>query len=218
MIKNILAIIITIGFGLTSFITTQAEEISQKRDLASFEKIVIKDAGVSLDVRVGEDFSVTLKGSAQWANRMTTKVEGNALVITRQDRKKRSVNFNGDNYIIITMPKFTGLKVNGAVDAEISGIDSDKLKFEVNGAGNIEVKGSCGRLKVDLNGAGNFEGPDLKCKDVKVTINGAGNVETYGSNSANLTINGFGNIDLYGNPPEINKDKSWFSNITIHKK
>ncbi|VAW03734.1 hypothetical protein MNBD_ALPHA01-1610, partial [hydrothermal vent metagenome] len=30
-------------------------------------------------------------------------------------------------------------------------------------------------------------------------------------------INGFGNIDLYGNPKEINKDKSWFSNITVHK-
>jgi len=218
MIKNIIAIIIAAGFGLTSFITTQAEEISQKRDLTQFERIVIEDAGVSLGVKVGKDFSVILKGSEQWVNRMTAKVEGNALVISRQERKKKSIHFNGDNRIIITMPTFTGLKVNGAVDAEISGIDSDKLKFEVNGAGNIVVKGTCGSLKLDLNGAGNFEGPDLKCEDVKITINGAGNVETYGSKSANLTINGFGNIDLYGNPPEINKDKSWFSNITIHKK
>lgn len=218
MIKNILTVVIALGLNLISLSAPQAGEVSQTRDLTSFDRIVIKGAGVSLDVSVGRDFSVTVKGNQQWADRLTTTLEGNALVISRKERKNKSVNFDGDNSIIVTMPKFTGLKVNGAVDAKISGINSEKLKFEVNGAGNIVVSGRCGRLKVDLNGAANFEGMELKCEDVKIGINGAGNVEIYGSKSANLTINGFGNIDLYGNPPEVNKDKSWFSNITIHKK
>lgn len=216
MKKIILAI--AAGFSLMSGPIAQAEDVEDRRTVPSFEKIVIRDAGVSLDVRVGKDLSVTLKGMEGWANDLKTTVEGNTLIISREERRYISVSINSPNRIIITMPKFTGLKVNGAVDAKISGIESEKLSFEVNGAGNINVDGTCGTLKVDLNGAANFEGRKLKCENVKIGINGAGNVETYGSKSANLEINGFGNIDLYGNPPQINQDKSWFSNITVHKK
>lgn len=194
----------------------QARDVEESRDLSSFEKIIIENTGVGLDVTVGKDFSVTLKGSEKWLKNITTNIKGDALVIGRADKKNKSVNIDSDNRVIITMPKFTGLEVNGAVDAEISGIDSENLDFEVNGAGNIEVTGKCGELNIEVNGAGNFEGEDLKCEDITVEINGAGNVEVYGSKSADLEINGMGNIDVYGNPKDIDKDKNWFSNITIH--
>jgi len=213
---------IAAGFSLMTmaFVSighVMANEKTQSLDLSSFERIVIQKTGIALDVNVGRDFSVTLKGSEKWLAKIDVNVADNALVIGRKDGKRKSTNFDSDNKIIVTMPKFSGLEVNGAVDAHISGVDSDSLAFDVNGAGNIEVKGKCGRLKVDLNGAGNFSGRGLKCETVAIDINGAGNVEAYGTKSADLDINGMGNIDLYGNPQEIIKDKSWFSNITIHK-
>ena len=221
MKKTVSIAAVVAGFGLMGVIGAQgialAGDVTETRDHASFEKIVIEDTGVGLDVRVGEDFSVTLKGPDSWADKITTKVVGNALVIGQIKKKKKSINIDSDHRVIITLPKFTGLEVNGAVDADITGVDSENLKFEINGAGNIEIEGTCGTLDIDLNGAGNFEGEDLKCEEVNVEINGAGNVEVYGSQSADLEINGMGNIDLYGNPKHINKDKSWFSNITIHK-
>lgn len=216
MKKTVLTIAITAGFSLMGAAIAQAGDVTESRDHASFEKIIIKDAGLGLDVRVGKEFSVTLKGPEKWIKRMTTSVENNALVISRTKKKEKSINIDSDNRIIITMPKFTALEVNGAVDADISGVDSENLNFEVNGAGNIEITGKCVKLNIDLNGAANFEGEDLKCEDVYVEINGAGNVEVYGSKSAALDINGMGNIDLYGNPEKVSKDKSWFSNITIH--
>ena len=193
-----------------------ADDVTESRDLSAFEKIVIDDTGVGLDVRVGKTFSVTLKGPESWIRKITTKADHNILVIGQIKKKKKSINIDSDNRVIITMPKFTGLNVNGAVDADITGVESENIKFEINGAGNIEIEGTCVNLSIDLNGAGNFEGEDLKCEDVNVEINGAGNVEAYGSKSADLEINGIGNIDLYGNPKDVNKNKSWFSNITIH--
>ncbi len=215
MKKTASMIAITAGFSLMGVAIAQAGDVTESRDHSSFERIIIDDAGVGIDVIVGGDFSVTVRGSEKWVDRITTTVDHDALVISRKEKK--TVNFGSDNRIIITMPSFTGLEVEGAVDADISGVDGEKLDFEIDGAGNIEIKGKCGRLKVDINGAGNFEGRDLKCEDVRIKINGAGNVKAYGSKSADLEINGFGNIDLYGKPKEINKDKSWFSNITIHK-
>ena len=208
------------GLSLMGLVGAQdislAKEATESRDLSAFEKIIIVDTGVGLDVRIGKDFSVILKGSEGWLKKITTKVEHNALVIGHIKKKNKSVNIDSDNRVIITMPKFTGLKVNGAVDADIKDVDSEDLEFEINGAGNIEIDGTCVTLSIDLNGAGNFEGQDLKCENVRIEINGAGNVEVYGSKSADLDINGMGNIDLYGNPKDVKKDKSWFSNITIH--
>ncbi|MBL4801037.1 MAG: DUF2807 domain-containing protein [Emcibacter sp.] len=211
-------IAIAAGFSLLALAMAQAGDVTEGRDLRAFEKIIIDGVGIELDVDVGKDFSVLLKGSEKWLGRITTKVEDNTLVIARKDGKKNIFNFDSDNLVIITMPKFLALEVNGAVDADISGVDSENLLFGINGAGNIEVDGICGQLTVELNGAANFEGEDLKCEDIKISINGAGNVETYASKSADLDINGVGNIDLYGNPKVITQDKSWFSNIEIHVK
>ncbi|PCI33470.1 MAG: hypothetical protein COB54_03990 [Alphaproteobacteria bacterium] len=220
MRKTVSIAALVAGFSLLGMIgaldVALAKDITESRDLSSFEKIIIADTGVGLDVRVGKAFSVTLRGPEKWLSKITTRVEDNALVIGHLKKKKKSVNIDSDNRVIITMPKFTGLEVNGAVDADITGVDSENLTFEINGAGNIEIDGTCVTLNIDLNGAGNFEGEDLKCEDVKVEINGAGNVEVYGSNSADLEINGMGNIDLYGDPKDVSKEKSWFSNITIH--
>ncbi len=216
MKKTVSTIAIATGFSLMGVAIAQAGDITEKRDLSSFEKIIIDDTAVGIDVMVGEDFSVTLEGPEKWVKRITAHVEDNAIIFSRTNKKKKTINIDSDNRVIITMPKFTALEVNGAVDAKIEGVDSEKLDFRVNGAGNIEIKGKCGMLNVSLNGAGNFEGEKLRCKNITVEINGAGNVEAYGSKSANLEINGMGNIDLYGNPEDVSKNKSWFSNITIH--
>jgi len=216
MKKILLIVVIAAGFNLMQGAILQAKDITESRDLSAFNKIAVEGAEASLKVTVGGDFSVTLSGEDDWMGKIFTRVEEGTLIISRKNKNK-NIHFTSDNKIIITMPKFTGLEINGAVDAHISHIDSDKLSFEVNGAGNINVSGKCAKLNVTLNGAANFEGEKLICEDVNAVINGVGNIETYGSKTADLTINGMGNIDLYGNPEKVTKDKSLFSNITIHK-
>ncbi len=208
---------IAAGISLMGVAIAQAGDITESRDLSAFDKITIDNMGVGLDVRVGENFSVTLKGTEKWAKKIFTSVDGDTLVIERKDKSSTAKQISSDNRVIVTMPEFSALTVNGAVDANLSGIEGRKIDFKINGASNIKVSGKCAKLDITLNGASNFEGRKLKCEDVTVRINGVGNVEAFGAQSADLTINGMGNIDFYGNPKEIDKDKGWFSNITIHK-
>lgn len=223
MKKTVSMIAIAAGLSLMGVAIVQSGENAttdhtESRDHSAFENISISDTAVGLDVKMGDRFSVTVTGPEDWVGKLITEVNGDTLVISHKKKKKKGINFNSDHRVTVVMPKFKSLKVNGAVDAHFYEIESEHLEFEVKGAGNIEVDGRCGTLDVTLDGAGNFDGGDLKCENVQVEINGAGNAEVYGSESAILDINGIGNIDLYGNPQNVEKDKSMFSNITVHKK
>lgn len=218
MKKPLLIMAMMVAGQGTSLAADNAKDMTEVRSHTGFDHIVIEDTSASLEIQVGKEFSVTLEGSEKWIKRTTTSVTKGSLVIGPVDKKKKTINYKSNHLIVITMPAFTGLDVNGAVEADIAGVESDELSFELNGAGHIEVRGTCGRLNVALNGAGNFEGGRLKCEDVTAQINGAGNIEAYGSKSADVEINGVGNIDIYGQPSKVTEEKSWFSNITIHDK
>ena len=194
-----------------------ADEKSVNHDHDGFEMIRIDNVGIQLDVTVGEDFEIEVEGDEELVDTLLLKVRGDKLVRYRDDDKDFWNGRGGDSLkVIISMPKFTGLDLRGAVDAHIKGVDSEQVEFDLKGAGNIEVEGQCKWLIIDLKGAGNVEADDLECEEVDVDLKGAGNIEVYASVKVNAEINGMGNIDVYGDPEDVTKSDGWFSHISIH--
>lgn len=209
------------GAGLVAvFVMSQganADDISIKHDLEDFDQIRLDNVGIQLDVSVGEDFSIEVSGEEDLVETLLLKVRGDKLVIYRDDGHKVWDRRGNDSpFVKITMPSFTGFDLRGAVDANIRGVDSDEVEFDLKGAGNIEVEGKCRWLILDLRGAGNVEAEDLICEEVDVNLKGAGNIEVHASEKVNAEINGMGNIDVYGNPNEVEKNDGWLSHISIH--
>lgn len=195
----------------------KADEITVKRDLQGFDKIRIDEVGIEIDVMVGEDYSIEIEGEEEIVDHLLMRVRGEKLVIYKDGDKKIWDRAGTDSpKVTITMPKFTGLDLRGAVDADIKGVDSEEVEFDLKGAGNIEVEGKCGWLILDFKGAGNIEAEDLQCRQVEVDLKGAGNIEIFASEKVDADISGMGNIEVYGNPDEVTKNDGWFSNITIH--
>ena len=194
-----------------------ADDITVIHDLSGFEKVRINNVGLELEIKVGEAFEIIVDGHEVNVNNLVLDVEGDTLVIHRKDGK-RTWNRRGNSHleVEIKMPKFSGLELRGAVDAEIEGVDSDLVEFDLKGAGNIEIEGRCKKLTVELKGAGNFEAEDLECEEVDVELSGAGNIEVYASREINAEINGIGNIDVFGDPEKVTRDDGWLSNISIH--
>lgn len=194
-----------------------ADEITVSHDHDGFEIIRIDNVGIQLEVTVGEDFEIEVEGEEELVETLLMKVRGDKLVLYRDDDKDFWDGRGGDSpKVIISMPKFTGLDLRGAVDAHIEGVDSERVEFDLKGAGNIEVEGKCKWLIIDLKGAGNVEADDLECEEVDVDLKGAGNIEVYASKKVDAQINGMGNIDVYGDPEEVTKSDGWFSHISIH--
>ncbi len=206
-----------IAFVLVSILPSFADDISVKYDHKDFDQIRIDNVGVELNVSVGEDYSIEVEGEEELVETLLLKVRGDKLVIYRDDDKKMWEGRGNDSLkVTVSMPKFTGFDLRGAVDAEIKGVDSDEVEFDLKGAGNIEVEGKCRWLIVDLKGAGNVDAEDLKCQEVDVALKGAGNIGVYASERIDAEIKGMGNIDVYGNPSDVKKEDGWFSNISIH--
>lgn len=194
-----------------------AQDISVKHELDGFDQIRIDNVGIQLEVEVGNNFSIEVTGEEELVETLLLKVRGDKLVIYRDDDHKVWDGRGSDSPLVkISMPSFTGFDLRGAVDADITGVDSDEVEFDLKGAGNIEVEGKCGWLIIDLKGAGNVEADNLICEEVDVTLKGAGNIEVHASKRVDADINGMGNIDVYGNPREVKKDDGWLSHISIH--
>lgn len=217
MAKIFSAFIVFISILMIGLSPIKADEITVKRDLQGFDKIRIDEVGIEIDVIVGEDYSIEIEGEEEFIDHLLMRVRGEKLVIYKDGDKKIWDRAGTDSpKVTITMPKFTGLDLRGAVDADIKGIDSEEVEFDLKGAGNIEVEGKCGWLILDFKGAGNIEAEDLQCKQVEVDLKGAGNIEVFASEKVDADISGMGNIEIYGNPDEVTKNDGWFSNITVH--
>jgi hypothetical protein len=221
MTKRYSNIYFSIMVFLTSILAltvmSKAAEKTVKFELSNFNEIRIDEVGLELDVNVGEDFSVEVEGDEELLDHLLMKVRGGKLVIYKDGGKKVwDHSGNSGPHVIISMPEFIGLELRGAIDAEIKGVDSDEVEFDIKGAGNIEVEGKCNWLIIDFKGAGNIEAEDLICKEVDIDLKGAGNIEVYASEKVDADIKGMGNIDVYGSPEEVTKSDGWFSNISIH--
>ena len=190
--------------------------ITKDLDLPAFTSIRVKGA-IQLEVAVGESQEVVLEATDEWLDRILMEVDEDELVIDMKTRK-RGFNFESDNSptVTIKMPSLTGFRVDGAVDADIANVDAESFDFEMRGAGDIDISGSCKSLEVDVRGAGDINLEDLKCGAVKVELKGVGDVSVYASDSINAVLAGMGNIDVYGGPKKVNKRVGGFGTIDIN--
>ena len=183
------------------------------KGLDAFNSILIK-GGMELNIEVGPGFSVEVTGDDYRASDVEFIVDDGELTIDMPDRGRRFWD-DADIAVSITMPEMVGIRVDGAVDAEIDGIDSDVFELDLRGAGDIELSGTCGDLTVDVRGAGDIDAEDLKCKDVKVELRGAGDVTVFAKESIDARLAGIGNIDVMGKPENVRKRLGGLGNISI---
>ncbi|MDG1438089.1 MAG: DUF2807 domain-containing protein [Emcibacteraceae bacterium] len=221
MTKRFSNLNLSITLMMVSFLaltnTGYADEKTIEFDLTDFNEIRIDEVGLELDVTVGEDFKVEVIGEDELLDHLLMRVRRGKLVIYKDGGKSIwDHSGNSSPHVIISMPEFNGLELRGAIDADIKGVDSDEVEFDIKGAGHIVIEGKCNWLNIDFKGAGNIEADKLKCKKVDVDLKGAGNIEVYASEKVDADIKGMGNIEVYGNPEDVTTDGGWFSNISIH--
>lgn len=189
------------------------DRVTEVREMAEFTKIHIKGA-IKLLVKGGEDQNVTVEVDEDFAKRLITEVIDGTLVIDMDSKGKR--RWKGPSVeVAISMQTLEAIELDGAMDAAFTNLSGSDLDVDINGAGNLEIEGTCGTLKVRLSGAGNIEAEDFKCKNVDIRLSGAGNIEAYATESANVHLAGIGNIDVTGSPKEVSKKKGGFGNIDI---
>ena len=198
--------------GWRSSIEPSGREESRTLEVADFEALALRGS-YKLELTAGQAYRVTLTGDTALLDKVDAAVEGQTLRIGLEEGMRWGDI--GQLEARVGLPTLRALTIDGRVDAMLAALDSDNLALTINGAGEIEANGVCGRLSLTTNGAGDFAGRELRCKSVAITINGAGDAAVYASQSLSSTINGVGNVTVYGNPPSVSKTRSGFGSVTI---
>ncbi len=175
-----------------------AQETSEIRDVSEFSRIVVEGA-LDIEIRVGERQEVEVSTDRGYLGRVETRVDGNTLYISQEGRRWRDIDLE----VTISVENLNAFIIEGAADADISGIDTDNFLLEIDGAGDVTLEGTCGDVEIEINGAGDIDAEEFECKTVDITINGAGDADVYASESVRAVLNGVGDITVYGNPSRV---------------
>ena len=187
-------------------------QITETFDFEDFDAIAV--SGVyELDVKVGGNYSITLKGAADEMDNVEVKQEGRELSLGSK-RKWRKGNRDGIT-ATITLPDLRDVQVSGVASGDFTGIDADDFELHVSGVAEVDIDGKCNSLEAHVSGVGELDASELKCKNADVHLSGVGEVAVYASDYADISASGVGEVDVYGNPEKVDKSKSLFTEINI---
>ena len=190
-----------------------AADKTETRDFKAFSKIELRGSA-DIFVEAGKEQSVTITGTEKRLARVETFVEGDTLIIKQKGRSWSGSSLD----FTINMKTLDSFVVEGAADVTLKNIKSDDFELMIAGAGDVDIKGTCGKAEIEIAGAGDIDARHFKCKEVEVTINGAGDAEVYASESARATINGVGDVTIFGNPKTTRPRINGFGSIDVVEK
>ena len=182
---------------------TGAYAATEDRDVDAFTEIEI-DGAMELIVQVGGSQSVTIETEDEDdLDRVETEVRRGRLVIDQRGR-----HWDNELTVRITVPSLNGLFVDGAAEAELTGLNAEDFVLRIAGAADVFMSGTCGSVEYRIDGAGDVDAEEFECRNVEILVNGAGDLDVYASESIEATLNGVGDVKVYGNPtsvrPQIN--------------
>ena len=163
----------------------------------------------------GEVTKVTVETAENRMDDVETYVRGDTLVIDMSSSGRRNYWRNVDVDVVIAIKSLEGIEVMGAVEADIKGVDSERLEIEIKGAADLNIEGKCGELDLDVRGAGDISASDLKCESVEVDVAGAGNASVYATDKVDADVAGVASIQVYGKPKTVRKHVGGLGSISI---
>ncbi|MCB2112699.1 MAG: DUF2807 domain-containing protein [Parvularculaceae bacterium] len=183
----------------------------EKRVVEAVDFTEIEIKGVfELEVRVGDDYSVTLSGRREDLDRTRAHVESGRLVLdTEQKGEGRRISaVKRGVTAVVMLPALDAIEIEGVVDADISGVNADKFSADLSGVGEVDLSGVCVSFQAEISGIGEVDAKNLECQDVRVEVSGIGDTRIYASRSADADLTGIGRIEIYGSPANVSKTQT----------
>lgn len=223
-LSTLFVIFIIFSTGCTFNMITEkgsGKLVKEEKNVADFNAVNMQCAG-NVYVKQGEQES------------MMIETDDNIISMLRYDIKKGKLiiyseaNINPTKLnVYVTMINVKGLKMSGSgtIKAEtplraedmhirmdgsgtitIDELSAAKTISEINGSGNINLKGKTSENKIEINGSGNFNAKDFEAENTKIEINGSGDCYVTAKSALNVEIAGSGNVNYKGEPNKIHQE------------
>jgi hypothetical protein len=178
---------------------------SESRTLKTFTSIEI-GASADVTVRFGETQSVVVETDDNILPLVETRVQGNKLVIGQPIGT--DLNPRLGIQVTIVMKSLDRVTISGSGNVTISGMDTNLVRFEIPGSGDITAQGTVDTVNATIKGSGNIFCGDLQAKSADVRISGSGDVTVYASENLSANISGSGTVLYRGDPAMVDQSVS----------
>ncbi|WP_411820771.1 head GIN domain-containing protein [Hyphococcus formosus] len=193
--------------------TTTASAETETYSFAGFSKLDVS-AGVNVDVRVGEDYSVSAEGNQKAIDSLRFELDDDTLEIGR----KRGSLFSGRHgkvTVYVELPRLEEVDVSSGSSLEAENIDAAEFEASVSSGARTELHGKCVDLDADGSSGASLDADDFKCEHAKADVSSGANLRIFAAKRIDADASSGGNITVYGNPKQTRIDKSSGGNISI---
>ena len=199
----------------------------------SIEGIHFVSGGIELTIDPALEDNITMSAPQAVMDTVKVKIDHENGVIAISGNEKlsfseaeleitvgvpvKSLSVEGGVEVDAVLPevKDFSLDVAGAVDGEIRFGSLEALDVEIDGAGSLELSGSCAKAEVTVNGAGSIDAETLICTDAEVTINGAGSCQIHVTDTLDAEVNGVGSVRYFGKTQTVNRAVDGLGTVSV---
>jgi putative autotransporter adhesin-like protein len=168
----------------------------QARSLPPFTGVELAGAN-NVIVQVGVRQSVIVHADSNLLTRVTTRVRSGRLVI---GTTPGNLSAKSPMFVAVSLPSLDGLRLQGAGNISVTGINSRNLTVALPGSGNIDATGTTTKLHVTLAGQGTALLRQLIARDATARLSGEGTIMLTATHSLTARVSGSGTV-LYGGTP-----------------
>ena len=151
-------------------------------------------------VRVGAKQSVIVHADSNLLGRVTTRVRSGRLVI---GTTPGNLAAKSPMFVVVSLPSLDGLRLRGAGNISVTGVNSPSLTVALPGMGTVEAVGTTMKLDVTIGGEGTALLRRLIARDAEAALSGDGSIMLTATHRLTASVSGSGTILYGGNPPHV---------------
>jgi hypothetical protein len=168
---------------------------AETRNLTGFTEVSAADR-IRVEVAVGTGYRVEVTGAE--ADRVSTRIDGDRLVIRRTNRPFWGGTPPIDATVRVTMPAVEGLASSRGAELAATGIDARELSLAASMGGELRAQGSCSTLDAAASMGGVIRAEALHCRDADVSASMGGEARIYASNRFDVAASMGGAVNVAG--------------------
>jgi Putative auto-transporter adhesin, head GIN domain len=231
--KKLLLLLIVIAFATPSCRYMLGKRIkgngnikTEEHNVSSFKNVEVSGA-IELFVAQGDLKPVKIETDENLLQYIEVLQEGNKIIV--QSRSGINLKPTSKVKVYVTSPVYNNIDVSGA--SNINGlnkiINTERMKMEVSGAGDINMDVNAPSITAEVSGAGtvNLKGEtktfdliltgaakghcfELLSENTKVDISGAGEADIYASIKLDAEVSGAGSVSYKGAATSVSQHVS----------
>lgn len=201
----------------------------EERNIDNFDRIDVS-GHFDIYLKKGDKAGVRVDAREMNLDEIVTRVNGSTL---RIESTRRNLRDGQKGIIYITFTSLRDIDMSGAgkIVSE-SVIQSEDLKVEMSGAGNIEIEvdvknfdislsgagnmeivGKAQKAEIGISGAGSFKGFRFICEEAEVSMSGVGKAQVYATEYLDAEASGVGSVRYRGEPKKIRVRAGLFGSV-----